>query len=120
MLFLGIISWKDVPCFNGEFVFQIGGASFLSGGCPMGASVFFGRFWKNCKMVEGGGCSPQYGKPWVMLEANKKNKKYKIWQLYLTNFYRTYLQNLKYSVKGACIFHLILVGILSILIDIVH
>ena len=58
MLFLGIISWKDVPCFNGGFVFQIGGASFLSGGCPMGASVFFGWFWKNCKMVEGGGGAP--------------------------------------------------------------
>ena len=27
-----------------------------------------------------------------------------------------YLQNLKYNVKGACIFHLILVDILSILI----
>ena len=35
---------------------------------------------------------------------------------YLTNFYKTYFQNLKYNVKRTCIFHLILVGILSILI----
>ena len=27
-----------------------------------------------------------------------------------------YVQNLKYSIKGACMFHLILVGVLSILI----
>ena len=27
------------------------------------------------------------------------------------NFYRKYLENLKYNVKEACIFHLILVGI---------
>ena len=33
-----------------------------------------------------------------------------------TNFYKKYLQNLKYSVKRAYIFHLILVDILSILI----
>ena len=32
--------------------------------------------------------------------------------LYITNFYKTYLQNLKDNIKGACI----LVGILSILI----
>ena len=34
-------------------------------------------------------------------------------QIFIRN---TYLQNLKYSMKGACIFQLILVGILSILI----
>ena len=48
MFFLGIISWKDVSCFNGGegagVLFQMGGgagwASFLSGGRPMGeASV---------------------------------------------------------------------------------
>ena len=44
------------------------------------------------------------------VKANKSIKKY------LTNFYKNYLQNLKYSVKRAGIFHLILVGILSILI----
>ena len=33
-----------------------------------------------------------------------------------SNFYKMYVQNLKYNIKGACIFHLILVGILSILI----
>ena len=35
MLFLGIISWKDVSCFSGEGSFSDGGgrgASFLSGG----------------------------------------------------------------------------------------
>ena len=36
--------------------------------------------------------------------------------LYLTNFYKMYVQNLKYNIKGPCMFHLILVGILSILI----
>ena len=46
-------------------------------------------------------------------EANKNNKK---WWLYLTNFYKMYVQNLKYNIKGACIFYLILVDILFILI----
>ena len=36
--------------------------------------------------------------------------------LYLTSLYKMYVQNLKYNIKGACMFHLILVGILSILI----
>ena len=36
--------------------------------------------------------------------------------MYFTNFYKKYPQNLKYNVKEVCIFHLILVGILSILI----
>ena len=36
--------------------------------------------------------------------------------LYVTKFYNMYVQNLKYNIKGACMFHLILVGILSILI----
>ena len=35
---------------------------------------------------------------------------------YLTNFYKKYLQNLKYNVERECIFHLILVGIPSVLI----
>ena len=35
--------------------------------------------------------------------------------VYLTNFFKKYLQNLKYNVKRACVFRLILVGILSIL-----
>ena len=45
MFFLGIISWKDVSCFNGgegaAALFQMGGGvSFLSGERPMGeASV---------------------------------------------------------------------------------
>ena len=36
--------------------------------------------------------------------------------LYVTSLCNMYVQNLKYSIKGACMFHLILVGILSILI----
>ena len=44
------------------------------------------------------------------------NKNKNIWWLYLTNFHKKYLQNLKCNnVKKVCIFHLILVGILSIL-----
>ena len=34
--------------------------------------------------------------------------------VHLTIIYKSYLQNLKYNVKSGCIFHLILVGILSI------
>ena len=53
-------------------------------------------------------------------KADKNNKKQKICQLasqlYLTNFYKKFLQNLKHNVKRACTFHLVLVGILSILI----
>ena len=36
--------------------------------------------------------------------------------LYLTSFYKMYVQKLKYNIKEACMFFLILVGILSILI----
>ena len=43
------------------------------------------------------------------------NKNKRIWWLYLTNFHKKCLQNLKYNLKKVCIFHLILVGILSIL-----
>ena len=50
------------------------------------------------------------------VKANKNNKKYKIWWLYLTNFYKMCHQNMKYNIKGVCIFHLILVNILSMLI----
>ena len=50
------------------------------------------------------------------VKPNKNNKKWKIWWLYLTHFYKKHLQNLKYNVKRAYIFHLNLVGILSILI----
>ena len=50
------------------------------------------------------------------VKANKNNKKWNILWLYLTNFYKKYLQNLKYNAKKACIFHLILVCVLSILI----
>ena len=49
------------------------------------------------------------------VKPNKNNKKGKAWWLHLTNFYKKYLQNLKYNVERASIFHLILVGILSIL-----
>ena len=41
---------------------------------------------------------------WKMIPAdvkdNKNKKKLKIWWLYLTNFYKKYLQNLKYNVKS--------------------
>ena len=36
MLFLRIISWKGASGFNGGVCFSGGGASFLSGECPMG------------------------------------------------------------------------------------
>ena len=37
VLFLGIISWKGTSRFNGGIVFQMEGASFLSGaGAPWG------------------------------------------------------------------------------------
>ena len=63
--------------------------------------------------------SPKYF--WKMISADvksyKNNKIWKIWWLYLTNSFKKYLQNLvKYIVKRVCIFHLIWVGILSILI----
>ena len=45
------------------------------------------------------------------IKASKNNKKQKTWWLYLTNFYKMYVQNLKSNIKGACILHLILVGI---------
>ena len=73
-----------------------------------GENIFFRYFWMKCKSL------------WKMISAdveankNKKNKK-KIWWLYLTNFYKNQLQNLKYNVKKVCTYHLILVGILSIL-----
>ena len=51
-----------------------------------------------------------------IISADVKANKSNWWWFYLTNFYKKYLQNLKYSVKRECIFHLILVGILSILI----
>ena len=50
------------------------------------------------------------------VKANIKQQETKDLVAYLTNFYKTYLQNLKYNVKRGCIFHLILVGIPSILI----
>ena len=39
-----------------------------------------------------------------------------LWWLYLSGFSKNYLQNLKFNVKRACIFHLTLASILSILI----
>ena len=56
MLFLGIISWKGASRFNGGFVFQMRGASLLSGGeCTpwQGHQFWWGVFKKNCRM--GGG-----------------------------------------------------------------
>ena len=44
----------------------------------------------------------------------KANKNKKIWWLYLRDFNKKYLPNLKYNVKKICIFHLILFGVLPI------
>ena len=50
------------------------------------------------------------------VKANKNKMNFYIWWLHLTNFYKKYLENLKYNVKKVCSLHLIFVGILSILI----
>ena len=50
------------------------------------------------------------------VKAKIKNQEIKELVAYLIHFYKKYLQNLKYNVKRACIFHLILVGIPSSLI----
>ena len=50
------------------------------------------------------------------VKANKNNKKKKIWWLYFTISCKEYFQNMKYNVKGTCIFQFILVGVLPILI----
>ena len=64
VLFLGIISKKGVSCSSGEgVVFQIGGASFLNGEHPMGASVFVGRFEKKRKIRECPPMPPTMGNP---------------------------------------------------------
>ena len=60
MLFLGIISFKGISCFNGRVVFFRWGGSFLSEGvCPMGEDISFdgGVFEKIVRW--GGGCTPQ-------------------------------------------------------------
>ena len=51
------------------------------------------------------------------VKAIKNNKKQNIWWpvSYLQIFIKKYLQNLKFN-ERACIFHLILIGIVSILI----
>ena len=47
------------------------------------------------------------------VKANKNNKNKRSGGfIFHTNFYKKYLQKLRYNVKRACIFHLILVGIL--------
>ena len=61
VLFLGIISWKGVSCYNGGGgLFFRWGASFLSGGTPWGASILVwgGDFKKNHKMGGVGGGAP--------------------------------------------------------------
>ena len=61
VLFLGIISWKGVLCFNG------GRASFLSrggrGGAPWRASVLAGGGGVSKKIVRWRPPLPHYGKP---------------------------------------------------------
>ena len=67
MIFLGIISWKGASRFNvgRGVVFQMEGASFLSGGVPHRGH----RFWwgGGSKTIVGWGGAPpmpDYGKPW--------------------------------------------------------
>ena len=51
---------------EGDFTFQWGGGSFLSGGCPMEASAGVGGGGLKKSWDEGGGtppCLPHYGKP---------------------------------------------------------
>ena len=75
VLFLGIISWRGVSCFNGGICFSDGRASFLSWGMPhRGASVLIGGF---SKKIAGWGSPPlmpppppplpppHYGKPCI-------------------------------------------------------
>ena len=52
----------------------------------------------------------------VIVQLIKTTINKKIWWLYLKNFYKKQLQNVKYNIKRTCIFHLILFGIISILI----
>ena len=69
MLFLGTISWKGASHFNGGFVFQMRGASLLSGGgcTPLqGHQFWWGVFKKNCRMKGGHRAPPMpphYRKP---------------------------------------------------------
>ena len=56
MLFLGIISWNGVSCFNGGLIFRWG-ASFLGAGgrgCPWWASVLVGGGGVSEKIVRWG------------------------------------------------------------------
>ena len=50
------------------------------------------------------------------VKADIKQQEIRDLVAYLTNFYKKYLQNLKYNVKRGCIFHLMLVCFPSILI----
>ena len=52
------------------------------------------------------------------VKTSVKQQEIKDLLVHLTNFYiyKNYLQNLKCSINSWCIFHLILIGILSILI----
>ena len=62
VFFLGVISWKGASLFSGGggVVFQLGGASFLSGGCPMGGISFDGVF---SKKIVGWGWGPPDAPP---------------------------------------------------------
>ena len=78
MLFLGIILWKGVSCFNAggrRFVFQMGGGGFIfkwwgggGGGHLMGALILVGGFQKNFKMGRGASpMPPTMGNPSVSI-----------------------------------------------------
>ena len=67
MIFLGIISWKGASRLNvgRGVVFQMEGASFLSGGCPIECIGFDGGGGVRKKSLDWGAPPmPNYGKPW--------------------------------------------------------
>ena len=72
MLFLGIISFKGISCFNGRVVFFRWGGSFLSEGvCSMGEDISFdGGVFE--KIVGWGGVHPPMPPPpWETLERGE-------------------------------------------------
>ena len=69
-----MLQWGGGEGGGGGVVFQMGGAPFLSVGCPMGGISFGGRgYQKNCKMGGGGRgappCQPTVGNPGLILKT---------------------------------------------------
>ena len=68
MLFLGIISWKGVSCFNGGegVCFPDGGLHFKVGGAPLGRALVLmgeGGFQNYCRIGGHHPCPPTMGNP---------------------------------------------------------